>query len=322
MINGLIDGRRQAVGYVIPNRRFPLTLLESFREECADDEICKLAGFAHEALALVIGFIRSNIFQEAAVEIDSSVPTTLCLVMTYDEDDIDVVCFDYYRTAPANHRILIRDFFNTTCAGLAESLRGSDWLGEPSVLFSLETPSLPENQQALLNTTLDAVSLNLWNRRCSALDAHELKIEGCAYIARCSVGRGEIANQYIIETSYQIGMQINQKQFHPVLTKEELSAVKEFPQTFRRAFKLKGKAGNEMRISFYSGYVGWINDSTPLGQLRLSKNELTILSRNASAALLVSVTLDAPGSGQCRLELLPGKRLIGDLPFRLSGLVV
>src|SRR5205085_6768670 len=98
----------------------PLPLLENFRASCAGERPLKLIGCAHEAAALVLGFLRTAGGQLAASATESAI--TICLVVACDEQTIDVVCFDYARPTPMRHRILIRDFFQTTCAELSTRL--------------------------------------------------------------------------------------------------------------------------------------------------------------------------------------------------------
>src|SRR5207237_10515288 len=87
---GLLRADEQATGYVVPTHRFPLPLLESFRASCAGARPVKLIGCAHEAAALVLGFLRSEACRLAESTSPAHVPVTVCLVVPFDQQAVDV----------------------------------------------------------------------------------------------------------------------------------------------------------------------------------------------------------------------------------------
>lgn len=308
-------------GYVIPHYLSPPVLLERFREACAGETPVKVAGFFSEAASLLIGFLQSEAFVPVAGELDDSQPLTICLVIAADDGEMEVACFDYSREAGGRISILLRDYFRTTYADLSARLQASDWLGTFSVLISLESPELARASKESLDATLGAVSIDIVREQHQVAGLAGLKAKGAAYIAGRSLGRGVASGEYGIETACHIGVRINQSSFHPIIAKEEFAQIVDFPYSSLRAFKLQGRPGNEMRIQLYCGSSDRVEDSTLLGHLTLSQSELVSLTSRNESALVAVVKLDAQGSGEFTLGLLPDNRIIGSQSFTLPGLI-
>lgn len=317
---GLMRAGEQAVGYVVPPYCFPLPLLESLRASCAGESPLKLVGIVQEAAALVLGFLRSEAFQPGAPVAAADAPVTICLVVASEEQAVDVVCFDHARVTPTRHRVLIRDFFQTTCAELSARLRDCDWLGTFSLLVIVEDPALPQSAQSALDAPLQAITDGVARRHLRTPAASEMKLRGGAHVALCAAGVAPDEQEYDVAHACHIGLQIDQQHFQPVIHKEAWAGLTEFPHLAAQAFRLRGSPGNALRLNFYSGYSTRVADAVPLGHAMLGQEELAQLS--GAAALAAAVRLDAPGGGEFLLGLLPENRALRRQAFTLPGLVV
>ncbi len=317
---GLLRAGEQAAGYVVPPHRFPLPLLESFRASCAGERPLKLVGIAHEAAALVLGFLRSEAFRLEESAMQSTAPVTICLVVACHEQTIDVMCFDYARATPTRHCVLIRDFFQTTYAELSTRLRDCDWLGTFSQLVIVEDPMLPASTQSAFNVPLQAITDGVTLQRHQMPAASQLKLSGGAHIALCAAGLAPDEQEYDVAHACHIGLQIDQQNFQPVVTKDAWAQLTEFPHLAAQAFRLRGSPGNALRLNFYSGYSTRVADAVPLGHAMLWQEDLAQLT--GATALTAAVRLDAPGSGEFILGLMPENRALRRQPFTLPGLVV
>jgi hypothetical protein len=318
---GQLRADERAVGYVVPPHRFPLPLLESFRASCTGEASLKLIGSAHEAAALLLGFLRSEAFSLDESAAQSDVPVTICLVVACDEQTVDVICFDYTRTTPTRQRILIRDFFQTTCAELSIRLRDCDWLGAFSQLFIVEDPMLPASAQSTLDAPLQAIADGVARQRHQLPVASELKLRGAAHIALCAAGHAPDEQEYDVAHACHIGLQIDQQHFQPVINKEAWAQLTEFPHLAAQAFRLRGNPGNALRLNLYSGYSTRVADAVPLGHMMLWHEDLAQL-KGTAPALTAAVRLDAPCSGEFLFGLMPENRALRRQSFTLPGLVV
>jgi hypothetical protein len=320
--DGWLKPSGQAAGYVIPHALYPPALLERFRQACAVEGRLKIAGFSSEAVSLLMGFLQSEALRQGLAALDYARPHTVCLVAAYDDSEVSVACFDYSTEAEERYRILLRDYFRTTCGNLSDKLKSCDWLGEFSALISLESPSLTGLSRDALEATLDAVAVGIFKERHQTTELDWLKIKGADYIANCSRGRARVSAQYNIETACHIGIQIDQGRFYPVITKDEMARTSSFPYGSAQAFKLQGHPGNEMRVNLYCGYSDRLEDATLLGYTTLEQAELSSLKSGAASAIAAVLRLDTHGGGEFTLGLMPDNRIINSIPFVLPGLLV
>jgi len=310
---------KQAGGYVVLPYRFSQPLVESFRASCADERPLKLLGSVHEAAALVIGFVRSEAFQPDEGQLQSEAPITVCLVVACDEQTIDVLCFDYTRATPALHRIVIRDFFQTTGAELSTRLHECDWLGRFSRLDIVEDPALTAAAQDAINTPLQAIAAGITPQRHQLPAASQLKLRGAAHIALSAAGRAPDEQAYDVAHALHIGVQINQQHFEPVINKAAWAELTEFPHLAAQAFRLRGQPGNALRLNLYGGYSTNVADAVPLGNAMLWQEDLAQIT--SAATLTAAVRLDSPGSGEFSFGLMPENRALRRQPFRLPELM-
>jgi hypothetical protein len=315
---GLLRFDKQAVGYVVPPHRFPQPLLERFRASCAGDGPLKFSGSVDEAAALVIGFVRSEAFHPEESDRLSDVPIKVGCVVGVEEQMVDVVFFDYTRAARAVHRIVIRDFFQTSCAELSTRLRECDWLGAFSLLVLIEGPALSATAQAALNAPLQALAVGATYERRSLSNASQLKLRGAAHVALCATGYATDEPVYEVSHACHVGMQIDQQHFQPIISKQSWTELAEFPYLAAQAFHLRGMPGNALRLNLYSGYSTMVADAVPLGHTMLWQEDLAQL---AGAALTATVRLDAPSSGEFVLGVMPENYILRRQPFTLPGLV-
>jgi hypothetical protein len=315
---GQLRADTQAVGYAVLPHRFSQPLLERFRASCARERPLKFCASVHEAAALVIGFLRSEAFQLDEDAMPDDAPVIICFVLAADEQTIDVACFDYTRANRALHRIVIRDFFQTTCSELSTRLRECDWLGVFSLLVIVEDSGLSASAQAVINVPLQAIAAGLTTQRHQLSNASQLKLNGAAHIAFCSAGRARDEQEYDVAHACHVGVQINQTHFQPVISKEEWAQLAEFPHLAAQAFRLSGSPGNALRLNFYSGYSTSVADAVPLGHTMLWQEDLAQLG---GAALTAAVRLDAPSSGEFLLGLMPANREVRRQRFTLPGLM-
>jgi hypothetical protein len=317
---GLLRAGEQVAGYVLPPANSPLPMLENFRASCAGERPLRLAGSVHEAAALVLGFLRSEAFRLDESRVLSAEPLSICLVVACDERTVDVACFDYALPKPKSHSILIRDFFQTTCAELSTRLGDCDWLGSSSLIFSIEDTAAPSSMQSALDASLHAVTsggLTLQGRQMR--EAPQLKLKGGAHIALCAAGRAPDDQEYDVAHACHIGLQIDQQHFHPVVNKDAWAHLKEFPHLSAQAYRMRGLPGNAVRLNLYSGYSTRVAEAVPLGHTMLWREDLAQLT--GSAALTAAVRLDAPCRGEFLLGLMPENRTLRRQQFTLPGLV-
>jgi hypothetical protein len=313
---GMLRPEEHADGYLVSPHVFPSPLLNSLRESCSGERPLQLVGIAHEAAALVLGFLRSE-----ACHLKDSAPAavTICLVIAIDDRTVDVACFDYEQTTPTSQRILIRDFFQTTCAELSARLHDCDWLGAFSQLVVIEDPTLAPQAQTAINAPLQAIAEGIAIERQQSSVAWQLKLSGGAHIALCASGRAPDEQEYDIGHACHIGLQIDQRSFQPVIDKEAWTHLTEFPHFAAQAFRLRGQTGNALRLNLYSGYSTRIAVAVPLGHTMLSHEDLAQL--NGAGSFTAALRFDTPCTGEFLLGLMPENRALRRQPFRLPGLM-
>lgn len=312
---------RRTLGYIIPPANYPVELLERWRRCCAEDRSFKIAGFVTEAAALTVGFLQSEFFKQAASDGDLSAPGAIGLIVA-DGDAIEVVCFDYDLDPSGRRRARIRDRFRTDCDSFAARLNASDWLNRLSSLVSLKSPDFDHRSQEVFAAVQEAVGRDVKRRTFRTPSPSLLKLQGAAHVARCCAGRGDLPDEYVIETAFNVGLRISQHQAHPILRKEDAARIAAFPHEAVKTFKLRGVPGAEWRLSLYCGYSELVAESTLLGSCLLKRPELKKLADSGATTLAASVRLDAPGAGELILRLLPDDQVVGRAPFTLPGLVI
>jgi hypothetical protein len=316
---GLLRDGEEAAGYVVAPHRFPPALLGSFTAGSAGGRPLRLVAAVHEAAALVLGFLRSEDFRREGFAPGADEPHTICLVVACDEQTVDVACFDYTQEAPARHRILIRDFFQTTCAGMSARLHDCDWLGAFSLLAVAVDDELPAPARSALEAALLALSEGVPVMRRQTPGAPWLKLLGAAHVAFCAAGRAPDAEEYDVAHACHVGLQVDQQHFHPLIDKAAWSQPADVPRPAAQAFRLRGHPGQALRLNLYGGYSTRLSDAVSLGSTTLWQEDLSRLS--GSAALTAVVRMDAPGSGELLVGLWPENRVLRRQRFTLPGLV-
>lgn len=316
---GHLRADNEAASYVVPPHQFSQPLLERFRISCAAERPLKFLGSVQEAVALVIGFLRSETLHPEDAAAPSNEPVTIGFVVACDEQTIDVVCFDYTRATRALHRVVIRDFFQSTCAELSTRLHECDWLGLFSQLVIVEDPALPAAVQAALSVPLQAIAAGVRLQRHQLPAVSQLKLRGAAHIALCALGYTLDEHQYDIAHACHIGVQIDQQHFQPVISKDEWAQLTEFPYLAAQAFHLRGQPGSALRVNLYSGYSTGVADAVPLGHTMLWQEDLAQVA--GATALIAAIRLDAPSGGEFSVGLMPENRALLRQPFTLPALV-
>lgn len=317
---GILRPNESIDGYVVPSHRFPLSLVNQIRETCAGLRPLPLVGLANEAAALVLGFLRAETCHLEAAITQPGSSVTACLVVALDEETVDVVCFDYERTTLTQQRILIRDFFQTTCSALSTRLRDCDWLGSFSEVVVVEDPALSPAAQSTINAPLQAIGDGVLPRRQQTIAASQFKLRGGAHIALCASGRAPDQQEYDLAHACHIGLQIDQEYFQPLFGKDEWAEVTEFPHFAAQAFRLRGSPGASLRLNLCSGYSTRVADAVVLGHTTLSRDDLAQLT--GARSLTAAVRLDAKGSGEFLFGLMPENRALRRQTFELPGLVL
>lgn len=315
---GFVEPATRAAAYVIPHHLSTQTLLEEFRTACAGASV-RPVGFVHEAAALVLGFVRAPLLPEAFPAGDQR--ATICLVVAYDETGVEVACFDHSAAGTARRRLLIRDFFHTTCVGLKKALEGRPWAGAVTHFVSVEDEGVRGGALEALIEVLQSGGAGATKKRVQTQGAHRLKIEGAAYVAQCCHGRGDPSEEYSVSNAYSVGVQVDSKRFHAVLDGQEASAADHFPRRASQTFALQGQHGGKLRLNLCCGYSGRISEAIPLGDVVLPAGEF---GRGVSRkpAVTVAVVLDATGGGQFVLETAGTKRPLATQSFVLPGLLL
>jgi hypothetical protein len=307
---------QRAVAHAIVPYQYPQPLLESFRAVCVSEERdLVLRGFINEAVAVVVGFVRSPYF---IAETSGVTAARICLVVTDVPDDTMVICFDYRKELPAHCFIRIQDFFRTSCVGLAERMRSAAWLSDTHGLFSLASARLGEEQSVELERALGRVVGPMVVRN-PIEDVRELRRSGATYLAACCLGRGEGDEEFVISAAADIGVQMNRESIYPIVRREASVGEREYPHEAVTIFKLNQLPEHELEVNLYSGFSGWVDDSVRLASARISVKELA--SQLNKAELIVTVNLKAVGHGVFRVDRAFDGRSLATGEFTLPGLV-
>lgn len=312
MRDGLLEAGSEAVGYLIVPHNFPPSILDIVRENCSGERSVKLIGIAHSAAALVLGFLRLE--QVSTVTDSLANPATTCLVVAHEESLVEVVCFDQSLTA-ARLNITIRDFFQTTSREFSARLRDCDWLGIFTRTVLIADEKLPAKSHAMIATPLSAVTDGMQPQEVLWPGSSHVKLMGGAYLAACASRLVNDSQECSISHTLKVGVQIGKEFFHSIIPSNNRDAC-----IAAQAFKLQGRIGNTLRLSFWCGYSTRVSDATPLGNALLTRSDLNELTHSSSLGVVVQ--LDSPGSGEFLVGIMPENRMVRRLPFRLPPLMM
>jgi hypothetical protein len=294
--------------YLIPPLRFTLPLFEQLRR-CAAETPLRLCSVITPATALVMGALGLETFVEDLTRIVGSDEIAAgCFVLS--EDFIEAVCFEYRASGPQHQSIRIVDYFQVTSGELARRLQESD-SSDLNFLLVVEDSEGADSANALLQQLTRAGELQ-YLHRSSRLS---LRLMGCAEVAKFAAGWSAKPDQYEISHLYNLGIQINQSRFQPLITREQLRSGK-FPTANSQSFRLSRKPANGLRLNFCSGYSTAMAESTSLGRVMLP--ELDAIT--VDTFLAASIKLDTLGSGEFFLGLMPENRILRQQSFMLPGL--
>jgi hypothetical protein len=311
--NRFLSADRPPPVYVIAPYFYSPSLLDEMRKSSLNGPV-RLAGFVHEAASLLLGTIQTGIFGQMTVGLGFHDPAPLSLIAAYEDASMDVTCFDYSLEGDGSHRILIRDYFHTTDENLRTRLEKCDWPDGFAKLLLLASPGRDAESNDALTNTLRTLSLDVAVTRHETLELSNLKMTGAAHVARCCGGTGN-EGRYVLDIVYNIGVQVEQDRFHPILSKDEVSRLQNYPHTVAQTFQVQGDPGNQMRLDLYCGQSDIVGDGILLGGFTLSRQDLI-------SPLALFATMKTPGSGEITLGLLENDRVIDRVPFTVPALVV
>lgn len=314
-------GGPRRLAYLITRRAYPFRVLEVMREACAGGRL-RLAGFCCETTALLVGALRSDAFARALNEVGSDGSGVVCMFARLRDDEADVVCFEHGRDDKGRQRARVLDHLRVPLYELTERLKGCDWLNLSTGVVSLESPALGSADRELLGGALEVFAVGVPRARVEADGLESLLREGAELVARGSAGQGGRAGEweeFVVETAFNVGVRVNQKSFHPVLTKERCAEAYEYPLTAATPFRLSGQVGNEVRFGLYCGYSDRVDEATFLGSISLGGGNLKTL-KSGGTLVVAAVRIDSPGRGEFGLFLSNGEA-VGKFPFTLPGLV-
>lgn len=307
----------QLVTYVVTPQSFSPAVIESLQAAARNHPALKLQGCIQDAAALIIGVLRALPFHQYDT---TSSEVTIALLVACDEHGVDIACFDYLPASPTRQTVFIRDCFQTTCRDLAKRLHECDWLGSFSQLIIVEDPNLSAAAGAAIEWTSQAIADAEIIRREILSSASQLRMFGAAHIAVCASGVITDEQEYELATAWNLGLQIDQEYFHPIISKDAWSSASDSSALATQAFGLHGKPATSLRLNFCAGYSRLVTDAVALGHTVLYREELAQL--NESSVLTASVSLDGQGGGEFRVGVMPQNRLLRRHEFTLPGLIV
>lgn len=305
--------------YVISPSSYSQSLLDQMRLASVSGQL-RLGGFVHEAAALLVGTIQSGVFAELTRGLNLGAPTTISLIAAYEDSSVDVAFFDYSLAAEVTHRISIRDYFHTTVDNLGARLERCDWLDRSTKPLLLVSTDRDAHADETLAETLKPFSIDTAEiqRKCSEL--MDLKMIGATHVARCCGGTGN-AGRYELDIIYNIGVQIAPDRFHPILTKDEMSALEAYPHTTAQVLEVQGDPGNQIRLDLYCGHSDSIADGILLDGFTLTRPDFVTSSSADVAPLALFATMKTPGSGEITLRLFSNDKYVDRVRFTLPALV-
>jgi hypothetical protein len=280
----------------------------------------RLGGFVHEAAALLVGTIQSGVFAELTRGINFGAPTMMSLIAAYEDSFVDVAFFDYSFTAEATHKISIRDYFHTTVDNLGARLERCDSLDRLTKPLLLVSTVRDAHADETLAETLKTFSIDAAEIQSESSELMDLKMIGAAHVARCCGGTGNVG-RYEFDIIYNIGVQIAPDRFHPILTKDEMSALEAYPHTTAQVLEVQGDPGNQIRLDLYCGHSDSIADGILLDGFTLTRQDLVTSSSADVAPLALFATMKTPGSGEITLRLFSNEKYVDRVRFTLPALV-
>jgi hypothetical protein len=294
------------------------SLLDQMRSASISTSV-RMGAFIHEGAALLVGTIQSGVFAELTAGLSFNAPTTLSLIAAYQDASVDVACFDYSVGSDVIHKISIRDFFHTTADNLRKRLKRCDWL-DPSVkLVLLVSPFSNAETKEALAEALKRFSLYAEAQR-EIPELASLKMMGAAHVARCCCSEGN-EGRYELDILYNIGVQVEQDCFHPILGKDEMSGLRLYPHTAAQILKVKGDPGNQMRLDLYCGQSDSVADGVLLDGFTLARQDLVTNDSAAVTSLALFATMKTPGSGEITLRLSSNDKFVERVRFTFPALV-
>lgn len=300
--------------YLIPPSRFPQPLLEQLRI-CAGHTSLRLRSIITSAMALVMGILGLDAFVEALTGVAGSDEITAgCFVLK--DELIEGVCFDYKTAGPHHHKIVIRDHFQVTSDKLSARLSDFD-SSSLNVLLVVEDSGCSDSFTRRTIASLQQVAAASQCQRLPWSSEVSLKLKGCTDLANFATGQLTKPDQYEIRHVFNLGVQINQSRFFPLIAREQLKSG-QFPATSSQCFRLSRRPIHSLRLNFCGGYSTSIAESISLGRVVLSASELN--ATTANTYLAASIRLDTPGSGEFSLGLMPENRILRRQSFMLPGL--
>lgn len=310
---GLSEGEIASV-YLIPPSRFPQPLLEQLRI-CSGRTPLRLCSTTTSAMALVMGVLGLDAFVEDLTRVAGSNEITAgCFVLK--DEFIEGVCFDYKTPGPHHHKIVIRDHFQVTGDKLSARLSDSD-CSNLNVLFVVEDSKCSDSVKLRTIASLQQVAAGSQCKRIPWSSEVSLKLKGCADLASFATGQATKPDHYEFSHVFNLGVQINQSRFFPLIAREQLKSG-QFPAASSQSFRLSRRPIHSMRLNFCGGYSTSIAESISLGRVVLSESELN--ATPANTYLAASIRLDTPGSGEFFLGLMPENRILRRQSFMLPGL--
>jgi len=300
--------------YLIPPPQFPQSVLEKLRI-CAGETPLRLQSTTTSAMALVMGAMRLDAFVEDLTNVAGSDEIRAgCFVLK--DEFIEGVCFDYKTPGPHYHNIVIRDHFQVTSDKLSARLSDFD-CPQLNVLLVVENSECSDSMKARIIASLQQVAGAAQCERLPWSSDVSLKLKGCAELASFATGQFTSPGQHEISHVYNLGVQINQSRFYPLIARE-LSKSGQFPATSSQSFRLSRRPVHSLRLNFCGGYSTSIAESISLGRVVLSESELDGITGNTYLA--ASIRLDTPGAGEFFLGLMPENRILRRQSFMLPGL--
>jgi hypothetical protein len=314
---GLIQSDDQAATYLIVAPVFVLPDLDGLRLACHQPPL-SVCGFFQEALALSVGFLRSEFAARIQTELQTSGRVTACLMVAIDETRIEIACLNLSFEPPNRYQIEICDFFKSECDQLSLRLRESDWLGSFSRLLLVTAHDLPPLTIATVAALAEAIADDAVTERHVSDDVSDLKTRGAEYIAACAERESEDDLSYLVTHACHIGVQVSHDQFRPIFSKSDVRLIENFPAMAAQGFRLRGPK-EPLRLNFYAGYSTRIDEAALIGQVTVTPSEQSQLT--GEDILTTVIQLDTAGAGELSVGRMPANEVWQRAQFCLAGLV-
>lgn len=289
-------------------------------------EIVRLAGaqssqirrlvFVSEPAALILGLLHSGLFDATLSQQSENSSVSIGVVLGYEEERIEAVCFDYFLAQGTRH-LTIRDYFRTNCKRFPDRMKNADWRTEAD-LFCIHSTTLAKPVLETMKCGMVAKSRPSFFRH-SLPSILWLKAQGAMHVAAHCVGLAQDLPQYEIVNLTHIGVSVDQLSFYPLIQKEQ--PIASYPSWNIKAFTLEGAAEGDISVSLHTGYSGSVEESVALGSINITARDVNRLSGADDRSLVAGLGLKTSGSGELILGIMPDDRIVGRLPFTVPGLV-